>query len=75
MLDRFLFSFGSLFLSPGRIRKVATGLRPSTFLKWHEALLRRKYRRLFSSSHRPKKPGPKGPSADLIRVIVELKSG
>jgi len=74
VLDRFLFGFGSLFLSPGRIRKVAIGLRPSTFLKLHEALVRRKYRRLFSSSHRPKKPGPKGLSADLIRVIVELKS-
>jgi len=58
VLDRFLFGFGSLFLSPGRIRKVAIGLRPSTFLKLHEVLVRRKYRRLFSSSHRPKKPGP-----------------
>ena len=30
--DRFLFGFGSLFLSPGRIRKVAIGLHlePST---------------------------------------------
>ena len=72
--DRFLFGLGSLFLSPGRIRKVAIGLQPSTLLKFHEALVRRKYRRLFSSSHRPKKPGPKGPSADLIRLIVELKS-
>ena len=72
--DRFLFGFGSLFLSPGRIRRVAIGLQPSTLLKFHEALVRRKYRRPFSSSHRPKKPGPKGPSTDLIRIIVELKS-
>ena len=28
----------------------------------------------FSSSARPKKPGPKGPSESLIRAIVELKS-
>ena len=72
--DRFLFGLGSLFLSSGRRREVAIALRPSTFLKFHEALVRRKYRRLFSSSHRPKKPGPRGPSADLIRLIVELKS-
>ena len=72
--NRFLFAFGSLFLSPGRIRKVAIGLQPSTLLKFHEALVRRKYRRLFSSSHRPKKPGPKGPSDALIRAIIELKS-
>ena len=65
---------GRFFLSPGRIRKVAIGLRPSTLLTFHQALVRGKYRRLFSSSARPKKPGPKGPSESLIRAIVELKS-
>ena len=59
--DRLLCGFGALFLSPGRIRKVAIGLRPSTLLTFHQALVRGKYRRLFSSSARPKKPGPKGP--------------
>ena len=72
--DRLLCGFGALFLSPGRIRKVAIGLRPSTVLTFHQALVRGKYRRLFSSSARPKKPGPKGPSESLIRAIVELKS-
>ena len=72
-MDRFLFGFESLFLRPGRVREVAIGLQPSTLLKFHEALVRRKYRRLFSSSHRPKKPGPKGPSDALIHAIVELK--
>lgn len=56
--DRFLFGFGSLFLSQGRIRKVAIGLQPSTLLKFHQALVCRKYRLLFSSSRRSKKPGP-----------------
>ena len=72
--DRLLFGFGSLFLSPGRIRKVAIGVRPSTLLAFHQALVRRKYRRLFSPSECPKKPGPKGPSEPLIQAIVELKS-
>ena len=72
--DRLLCGFGALFLSPGRIRKVAIGLRPSTLLTFPQALMRGKYRRLFSSSARPKKPGPKGPSESLIRAIVELKS-
>ena len=72
--DRLLCAVGSLFLSPGRIRKVAIGVRPATLLTFHRALVRRKYRRLFSSSHRPRKPGPKGPSEALIRAIVELKS-
>ena len=72
--DRLLFGFGSLFLSPGRIRKVAIGVRPSTLLAFHQALVRRTYRRLFSSSECPKKPGPKGPSEVLIQAIVELTS-
>ena len=72
--DRLLFGFGALFLSRGRIRKVAIGVRPSTLLAFHQALVRRKYRRLFSSSECPKKPGPKGPSEALIQAIVELKS-
>ena len=72
--DRLLCGFGALFLSPGRIRKVAIGLHPSTLLTFHQALVRGKYRRWFSSSARPKKPGPKGPSESLIRAIVELKS-
>ena len=72
--DRLLFGFGALFLSPGRIRKVAIGVRPSTLLALHQALVRRKYHRLFSSSECPKKPGPKGPSEALIQAIVKLKS-
>jgi hypothetical protein len=72
--DRLLCGFWSLFLGSGRIRKVAVALRPSTLLAFHQALVRRKYRRLFSSAPYPKKPGPKGPSEALIRVIVELKA-
>jgi len=73
-LDRFLFGFGLLFLKPGRVSKVAIGLQPSTFLKFHQALVRRKYHRLFSSHHHARKPGPRGPDKALIRAIVELKS-
>jgi putative transposase len=71
---RLICGFGALFLSPGRIRKLAIGVRPSTLLAFHQALIRRKYRRLFSSTPRPKKPGPTGPSKALIQAIVELKS-
>jgi putative transposase len=67
-----LCGFASLLLRPGRIRKVAIALRPSTLLAFHQALVRRKYRQLFSST--PKKPGPKGPDEALIQAIVEIKS-
>jgi len=72
--DRLLCGFESLFLSPGRIRKLAIALRPSTLLAFHQALVRRNYRLLFSSRPCPKKPGPKGPDEGVIRAIVELKS-
>src|SRR5262245_52448686 len=65
--DRILCGFGSLFLSLGRIRKVAIALRPSTLLAFHQALVRRKYGRLFSSMPCPKNPGPKGPDEALIQ--------
>ena len=72
--DRLLFGYGSLFIRPGRFRKVGIGVRPSTLLAFHQALVRRKYRRLFSSIRCSKKSGPKGPSDPLIQAIVELKS-
>ena len=43
-------------------------------MAFHAALVRRKYRRLFSSRPCLKKPGPTGPSEALIQAIVELKS-
>jgi putative transposase len=72
--DRLICGFGSLFLSAGRIHKVAIAIRPSTLLAFHQGLVRRKYRRLFSSTPCPKKPGPKGRDKALIQAIVELKS-
>src|SRR5262245_52208720 len=72
--DRLLCGFASLLLSAGRIRKAAIALRPSALLAVHHALVRRKYRQLFSSRRSQRKPGPKGPDAALIRAIVELKS-
>jgi putative transposase len=70
--DRILLGFWSLFLRPARFQKVAVALRPVTLLAFHQCLIRRKYRALFSSSRRGK-PGPKGPSEELVRAIVELK--
>jgi putative transposase len=74
LTDRLLCGFGSLFLRPGRIRKVALVFRASTLLAFHQALVRRKYRRLLSSTSCPRTPGPKGPDPALIQAIVELKS-
>jgi len=71
-LDRILLGFWSLFLAPHRIARAGVVMRPSTLLRFHEALKKRKYRLLFSL-HKKGKPGLKGPSQGLIHVIVELK--
>jgi len=71
--DRFVLVFTVLFVSPGRIAKLAAVLKPATLFKFHKALVDRKYRLLFSSAYRRRKPGPKGPSAELIAAIIELK--
>ena len=70
--DRFVLGLGSLFVPASRIPKLAVILKPRTLLRFHEALKKRKYRWLFSSGvHR--RPGPKGPSKELIDTIVEFK--
>ena len=71
-IDRLLLGFWSLFLSPHGVRRAALILRPSTLLNFHDMLKKRKYRLLYSSS-RKGKPGPKGPSQELIDAIVEMK--
>jgi hypothetical protein len=71
-LDRFLFGFWSLFLNPRRIQRAAVIIQPSTLLRFHDMLKKRKYRLLYSSG-RKGKPGPKAPSREIIQAIVELK--
>ena len=70
--DRFLCGFLVLFMHPGRIQKVAVVLKPAALTKFRRVLLSSNYYRLFSSL-KNRKPGPKGPSDDLVRIIVELK--
>ena len=45
----------------------------STLLKLHQCLVHRKYRALFSARRSGSRPGPKGPSEEIIRAIVEIK--
>jgi putative transposase len=70
--DRALLGFWSLFLNPRRIVRSAIIIKPSTLLRFHNALKKRKYRLLYSPGG-GRKPGPKGPSAEVINAIVEMK--
>ena len=64
--------FCSLFLLRRHIIRAAVIIQPSTLLKFQQLLKQRKYRRLYTSG-RKTKPGPKGPSKDIIDAVVELK--
>ena len=55
-----------------RLSRIAIALKPATLLKFHKALVKRKYHLLFSNKS-PRKPGPKGPCQAIIDAIVEMK--
>jgi putative transposase len=70
--DRILAGLMALLVRPTRLLRSAIVLKPSTLLAIHKALSKGKYRMLFSPDRRLK-PGPNGPSAELIRAVVEMK--
>ena len=61
------------FVSPQRIPQLGALIKPATLLRFHRALIDPKYRLLFSSSTQRPKPGPKGPSPELIAAILKMK--
>jgi transposase InsO family protein len=73
-LDRFVLGLTMLFIRPHRIPRLGTLLKPATLLGIHKALVNRKYRLLFSSPGVRRKPGPKGPSAEVIAAVVDMKT-
>ena len=64
--DRFIVGLISLFVNPRRLAKTAVVLKQATLLRFHKALVEGKYRLLYSSAKKRQKPGPKGPSAEII---------
>jgi len=70
--DRIIAGVCALLVRPSRLIRSAIVVKPSTLLSLHRALTTRKYRRLFSSKA-PTKPGPKGPSQDVIAAVVDMK--
>lgn len=70
--DRIIAGLCTLFIRRARILRSAIVLRPSTLLNLHQVLTSRKYRLLFSPKCGPR-PGPKGPTKELIDAVVEIK--
>jgi hypothetical protein len=58
--------------SNARARRDSLGRGRITLLSFHRALVKRKYRLLFTPNKRGK-PDPKGPSPELIAAIIEMK--
>jgi hypothetical protein len=70
--DRVVAGVCALLIRPGRLIRSAIVFKPSTLLRLHRALTARKYRRLFSTKVSTK-PGPKGPSCDVVAAVVDMK--
>lgn len=71
-MDRVIIGLCAVLMRPARVLRSAIVLKPSTVLSFHRALAKRKYRLLFTPKTRSR-PGPKGPSAELIAMVIEMK--
>ncbi len=70
--DRAILGLCTLLVSPRRWSRMAVILKTSTLLRLHRALVKRKYRLLYTPRRRGR-PGSKGPSGELIEAVVEMK--
>ena len=70
--DRLVAGLCAFLIRPARLVRLSIVLKPSTLLSFHQALRNRKYR-LFFSSQRRGRPGPKGPNKELIEAVVQMK--
>jgi hypothetical protein len=69
--DRVIAGMCAGLIRPGRLFRSAVVLKPSTLMSFHRSLVRRKYQWLFTPKTR-RKPGPRGPSSELVAAIVEM---
>src|SRR5215831_15737639 len=70
--DRIIAGLCTLLMRPARVQRSAVLLKPSTLLHFHKMLAKHKYSLLFSPK-RIRRPGPKGPTKELIDAVVEMK--
>ena len=70
--DRIIAGLCTLLMRPARVLRSAVGSETSTLLHFHKMLIKQEYRLLFSTK-RVRRPGPKGPTKELIDAVVEMK--
>ena len=71
--DRFYFGFLACFIPENCLHKVAIIFKPATILKFHKALVERKYSKLYSNKSK-KTPGRKPQDEKLINLVIEMKA-
>ena len=69
--DRVLAGWLALWVRPSRLLRSAIVLKASTGSAFHQAMCRRKYHAVLTNRRR--EPGPKGPTAELVHAVVEMK--
>src|SRR5262249_39002186 len=72
--DRIVAGLCTLLMRRIRVLRSAIVLKPATLLNFHKMLVKQKYRLLFSLK-RVRKPGPKGPTKELIDAVVDFRNG
>ena len=72
LTDRVVAGVCALLMRPRRLVRSAIVLKPATLLRLHRALETQKYRLLFSPPVRHK-PGPHGPSHDVVAAVLDMK--
>ena len=72
-VDRFFFGFSHIFVNLKRINKISVILKLATILRFHKALCRKKYSRLYSNKTK-KKLGRKGLKQEVIDLIIEMNT-
>ena len=72
-VERLLLGFWALLMDPKRLLKSAVIIKPATLHKFQKWLIKRKYSKLFSPTKNGK-PGPKGPSQEVINLVLAIKT-
>jgi putative transposase len=71
--DRLVLGFLASLIQPNRIEQISIVFKPATILKFHQALVKRKYKLIFSNKIK-RKVGRKPPSDEVIQLVLQLKN-
>lgn len=72
VFDRLFFGFLTQLVIPKRLTKIAVILKPATLIKFHQALVKKKYQALYGRKMLSP-PGRRGPSEAVIQLVIEMK--